>query len=76
MTVEDQAKGTHLIAFLLLIEGHQDDRDKEIQHHKCHENDAGPNQEGAEHWAVVQDLSGRKPELSPGVPCPSGHLPY
>lgn len=53
----------YLVIFLLLTEGHQDDRDKQIQHHKCHKNYAGPNEEGTKNWAVVQDLPGRKPVI-------------
>ena len=75
MTDEEQAKATHLIVFLLLTEGHQDDRDKQVQHHKCHKNDAGPNEEGAKHWSIVQDLSERKPGSS-SVLGPSSYFPY
>lgn len=46
----------YLVVFLLVAERLEDDRDENVQHHKCHEDDARENQEGTKHWVQIQDL--------------------
>lgn len=43
----------YLVMYLLLTKCHQDDRYKEVQHHKGHEHDAGANEECTKHWVVI-----------------------
>lgn len=38
---------------LLLTKSHQNHRDKEVQHHKGHEHNAGANEESSKHWIIV-----------------------
>lgn len=42
--------------YLLLTECHQDDRNKEIQHHKGHKHNAGANEKSAKHRIVIENL--------------------
>lgn len=47
---------SNLVVYLLLVEGHEDHRDEEVEHHKRQEHDAGAEEETAEHRVVVQNL--------------------
>ena len=51
---------SYLVMYLLLTECHQNDRDEEVQDDKGHEHNAGPNEESAEHWIVIQNLRDRE----------------
>lgn len=71
---EDWVKGVYLVRLLFLAEGHQNDRDKQIQYHKCHKNYAGPNEKGAKNGAIIQNLRGRKPVIPLSLSSKSGCL--
>lgn len=47
----------YLVIGLLLLESHKDDWDEEIEHHECHEHDAGTNEQSTKQGGVVQDLA-------------------
>lgn len=47
---------SYLVVYLFLAEGHQDDWDEEVHHHKGHEHNAGPDEESAKHWIIIQNL--------------------
>lgn len=52
-SISDMVWVSYLVMYLLLSECHQNDGDEEVQHHKGHKHDAGPNEESTEHWIVI-----------------------
>ena len=44
----------------LVAEGHEDDGDKEVQDHVCHEHGAGADEQRAQTGAVVQHLGEKR----------------
>lgn len=52
-SISDLVWVSYLVMYLLLSECHQNDGDEEVQHHKGHKHDAGPNEESTKHWIVI-----------------------
>lgn len=52
-SISDMVWVSYLVMYLLLSECHQNDGDEEVQHHKGHKHNAGPNEESTEHWIVI-----------------------
>lgn len=52
-SISDLVWVSYLVMYLLLSECHQNDGDEEVQHHKGHKHDAGPDEESTEHWIVI-----------------------
>lgn len=52
-SISDLVRVSYLVMYLLLSECHQNDGDEEVQHHKGHKHDAGPDEESTEHWIVI-----------------------
>lgn len=54
---------------LFLTEGHKDDRDEEVEHHKRHKHDTGADEEGTQDWVVIKNLSDNKKEYNMLLQC-------
>lgn len=52
-SISDLVWVSYLVMYLLLSECHQNDGDEEVQHHKGHKHDAGPDEESTKHWIVI-----------------------